>query len=98
MLQGLAIHLWDEDVNTAYHIVNRVYLKLKIEKILYEMGRNPTIKYFRVFGRKYYILRDRDNLSKFDFKSNEGIFVGYSRNSGAYLLYTYSDGIYKCNF
>jgi hypothetical protein len=39
-------------------------------------GKKPTVKYFRVFGSKCYILRDRENLRKFDPKSDEGIFLG----------------------
>jgi len=34
-----------------------------------------------------YILRDRENLGKFDPKSDEGIFLGYSTNSHAYRIY-----------
>ena len=36
------------------------------------------MKYFRVFGSKCYILNDRENPGKFDAKSDEGIFLGYS--------------------
>ena len=32
------------------------------------------VKYFRVFGSKCYILNDRENLGKFDAKSDEGFF------------------------
>ena len=45
------------------------------------------MKYFRVFGRKCYILNDRENLGKFDAKSDEGIFLRYSTNSQAYRVY-----------
>ena len=45
------------------------------------------MKYFRVFGSKCYILNDRENLGKFDVKSDEGIFLGYSTNSRAYRVY-----------
>jgi hypothetical protein len=34
-----------------------------------------------------YILRDRENLGKFDPKSDEGIFLGYSTNSRAYRVF-----------
>jgi hypothetical protein len=49
--------------------------------------RNPTVKYFKNFGSKCYILRDRENLGKFDTKSDEGIFLGYSTNSRAYRVF-----------
>jgi len=45
------------------------------------------VKYFRTFGSKCYILRDRENLGKFDSKSDEGIFLGYSTNSCAYRVF-----------
>ena len=43
--------------------------------------------YFRVFGSKCYILRDREQLGKFDTRSDECIFFGYSINSRAYRVY-----------
>ena len=36
---------------------------------------------------KYYILNDGENPGKFDAKSDEGIFLGYSTNSQAYRVY-----------
>jgi hypothetical protein len=65
-------------VNTACHIINRVYLRPETSKTPYEIwrGKKPTVKYFRTFGSKCYILRDRENLGKFDPKSDEGIFLG----------------------
>ena len=45
------------------------------------------MKYFRVFGSKCYIINDRENLGKFDAKSDEGIFLGYSTNSWAYRVF-----------
>ena len=45
------------------------------------------MKYFRVFGSKCYILSDRENLGKFDAKSDEGIFLGYFTNSRAYRVF-----------
>ena len=45
------------------------------------------MKYFRIFGSKCYILNDRENPRKFDAKSDEGIFLGYSTNSRAYRVH-----------
>jgi hypothetical protein len=82
-------HFWGEAVNTACHIINRVYLRPEINKNPYEIwrGKKPTVKYFRIFKSKCYILRDRENLRKFDPKSDEGIFLGYSTNSRAYRVF-----------
>ena len=45
------------------------------------------MKYFRVFGSKCYILNGQKNLGKFDAKSDEGIFLGYSTTSQAYRVF-----------
>ncbi|KAJ9566686.1 hypothetical protein OSB04_002652 [Centaurea solstitialis] len=49
--------------------------------------RKPNIDYFRVFGCKCYVLNDRDDLGKFDPKSDESIFIGYSHNSKTYQVF-----------
>ena len=80
---------WAEAVNTAYHIGNRIYFRAGRKKTSYEIWREkkPKVKYFRIFGSKCYILNDRENLGKFDAKSDEGIFLGYSINNRAYRVY-----------
>jgi hypothetical protein len=87
--KNLAQHFWGEAVNTACHIINRVYSRPETNKTPYEIwrGKKPTVKYFKTFGSKCYILRDRENLGKFDSKSDEGIFLGYSTNSRAYRVF-----------
>jgi hypothetical protein len=40
-----------------------------------------------VFGSTCYILSDRENLGKFDAKSDVGIFLGYSTTSRASQVY-----------
>ncbi|GJW71197.1 retrovirus-related pol polyprotein from transposon TNT 1-94 [Tanacetum coccineum] len=50
------------------------------------IGRKPTLDYFRVFGSKCFILNTKDYLTKFDPKSYEGVFLGYSQNSKAYII------------
>ena len=40
-----------------------------------------------MFGSKCYILNDQENLGKFDAKSDEGIFLGYSTTSWAYRVF-----------
>ena len=49
---------------------------------------NPTlIFFFKVFGCKCFILNTKENLCKFDTKSEVGIFLGYSNSSKAYRVY-----------
>ena len=59
------------------------------KKTSYEIWneKKPKVKYFRVFGSKCFILNDRENLGKFNAKSDEGIFLGYFVNSRAYRVY-----------
>ena len=80
---------WAEAVNTAVHVINRVYLRPGTNMTAYEIwkGKKLSVKYFRVFGSKCYILRDREYLTKFDTRSSEGIFLGYSNNSRAYRVF-----------
>jgi hypothetical protein len=87
--KNMAQHFWGEVVNIACHIINRVYLRPETNKTPYEIwrGKKSIVKYFRTFGSRCYILRDRENLEKFDPKSNEGIFLGYSTNSHAYRVF-----------
>ena len=59
------------------------------KKTSYELwrGKKPIVKYFRIFGSDCYILHDRENLEKFDAKSDNGYFLGYSSTSRAYRVY-----------
>ena len=45
------------------------------------------VKYFRIFGNDCYILRDKENLEKFDTKSDKGYFLGHSSTSRVYRVY-----------
>ena len=67
---------WVKAVNTSCHIGNRIFFRAGTKKTSYEIWKEkkPKVKYFRVFGSKCYILNDRENLGKFDAKSDEGIF------------------------
>ncbi|GJT62158.1 retrovirus-related pol polyprotein from transposon TNT 1-94 [Tanacetum coccineum] len=54
--------------------------------IVDDYSRKPTLDYFRVFGSKCFILNTKGYLTKFDPKSYEGVFLGYSQNSKAYII------------
>ena len=51
------------------------------------MERKPNVKYFIIFGSTCFILKNRENVRKFDYWSDEGIFLGYSSTSKAYWVY-----------
>ena len=60
-----------------------------LNKTPYELlkGRKPNLAYLRAFGYVCFIHNnDKDNLGKFDAKSDEGIFLGYSSQSKAYKV------------
>ena len=66
--KDVAKNLWGEAVNIACHTVNRVYFKPSTKKTPYELwkGRKPNVKYFRIFESICFILKDRENVGKFD--------------------------------
>ena len=45
------------------------------------------MSYFHVFGSVCYILSHKEHLGKFDAKSDDGVFLGYSNNSKTYCVY-----------
>ncbi|GJU15012.1 retrovirus-related pol polyprotein from transposon TNT 1-94 [Tanacetum coccineum] len=86
--QSLPQKFWCNDVDTSTYILNRILIKAILGKTPYELlrGRKPTLDYFRVFGSKCFILNTKYYLIKFDPKSCEGVFLGYSQNSKAYII------------
>nr|GEX08321.1 hypothetical protein [Tanacetum cinerariifolium] len=49
--------------------------------------RKPNIKFFRVFGCRCYLLNDYENVGKLKAKEHIGVFVGYSKESAAFIIY-----------
>jgi hypothetical protein len=75
-------------IYTKIHILNRAQLRPNHDKTPYELWFRPTsVKHFKIFGSKCYIKNDEDNLGKFDPRSDEGIFIGYSPNKKSYRCY-----------
>ena len=50
-------------------------------------GRKLNIGYFKVFECKCFILNTKDNLGKFDAKSDKGIFLEYFHTSRTYRVF-----------
>ncbi|KAH9680653.1 Integrase catalytic domain-containing protein [Citrus sinensis] len=86
---SLPKYFWAEAVNAACYVLNRVLIRPNLNKTPYELwkDRKPNIGYFKVFGCKCFVLNTKDNLGKFDPKSDVGIFLGYSNSSKAYRVY-----------
>ena len=85
----LSMKLWAKVVSTACYTINRVYVRSGMGKTPYEIWRckKPNLSHFHIFGSKCYILNDREHLGKFDSKSDEDVFLGYSNNNMAYHVY-----------
>ncbi|XP_070004244.1 uncharacterized protein [Nicotiana sylvestris] len=81
---------WAEAVNTAFYIINRCMTRCIIETTPYELlkGRKPNISHLRAVGCKCFMhYNGKDSLGKFDPRSDEGVFLGYSSHSKAYNIY-----------
>ncbi|GJW55061.1 putative ribonuclease H-like domain-containing protein [Tanacetum coccineum] len=78
-----------EAVNTACYVQNKVLVVKPHNKTQYELfhGRTPTLSFMRPFGCPATILNTIDHLGKFDGKTDEGFFVGYSLNSQAFRVF-----------
>ena len=74
-----------EVVSIAVYTLNRVQVKKGTNTTAFELwyGHSPNVKHFKIFGCKCYILKESRN-EKFDVKSEEGIFLGYSTRSKYY--------------
>ncbi|GJR31766.1 retrovirus-related pol polyprotein from transposon TNT 1-94 [Tanacetum coccineum] len=86
--QSLPQKFWCNAVDTSTYILNRILVRAFLGKTPYELlrGRKPTLDYVRVFGSKCFILNTKYYLTKFDPKSYECVFLGYSQNSKAYII------------
>ena len=75
--KDVARNLWGEAINTACHTVNMVYFRPGTKKIPQELwkGKKPNVKYFRIFGSTCFILKDRENVGKFDSSTSKAYRV-----------------------
>eukprot|EP00253_Pinus_taeda_P027922 PITA_27922 len=71
---------WGEAVFAGITILNKTNVWVNNTQTPHELwyGKNPTIKYFKVFGRKCYIKRIDEKLRKFEPRADEGILLGYT--------------------
>ncbi|GKA79415.1 putative ribonuclease H-like domain-containing protein [Tanacetum coccineum] len=80
---------WAEAVNTVCYVQNRVIIVKPHNKTPYELfrGITPALNFMRPFRCHVTILNTLDHLGKFDGKSDDGFFVGYSLTSKAFRVY-----------
>lgn len=89
---SLPKYFWVDVINNACHVLNRVVIRPILERqpMSYSKAGNLTFPIFHVFSCKCFILNKRkENLGKFNAKSDEGIFLGYSSSSKAYRVYNH---------
>lgn len=83
---NLPKNLWTYAVMTAAVIRNRCYNKRVGQTPHYMFtGRKPDLSKMKEFGSVCYAYRQ--NKKKLDSRCEKGIFVGYDKNSPAYLVY-----------
>ncbi|GJX34220.1 putative ribonuclease H-like domain-containing protein [Tanacetum coccineum] len=77
------------DFKLADESQNRVLVVKPYNKTPYELfrGKTHSLSFMRPFGCHVTILNTLDHLGKFDGKSDDGFFVGYSLNSKAFRVY-----------
>lgn len=77
---------WPYAIQTAAHIRNRCYNN-RLENTPFFMltGQKPDLSKMLVFGLECHTYQH--NRKKLDSKCTKGVFVGYDKNSPAYLVY-----------
>nr|GEW05604.1 hypothetical protein [Tanacetum cinerariifolium] len=83
------LFFWAEAIATTCFTQNRSLIIPRHEKTPYHIinGRKPSVKFFHIFGSLCYIARDGENLDKMKEKCDACIFVGYSTQSRAYMVF-----------
>jgi hypothetical protein len=91
---------WAKVINTACYSINRLYLHRILKKTSYELltSKKSNVSYFRVFGRKCFILVKRGRKSKFAPKVVEGFLFGYDSNTRAYKVFNKSTGLVEVSY
>ena len=85
MEKNVSLKYWRKATSSTIYTLNPVQVKKDTYSTPFELwyGYSPNVKYFKVFRRNFYILKDFRNI-KIDTKSEEGILLSYSTRSKAY--------------
>ncbi|WVZ80394.1 hypothetical protein U9M48_027868 [Paspalum notatum var. saurae] len=72
---------------------NRIFLRAVLNKTSYELrfGRQPKVSHLRVFGCMCFVHK-LGNLDKFEPRSSDGVFLGYTTHSRAYCVWLLDSG------
>ena len=71
-------------------MLNKALIRSILKKTTYKLYKEKkhNISYFKIFGyRSFILINDKDKLKKFDIKSDEDIFLGYSSHNKAYRVF-----------
>ena len=88
-------NLWTYALSTSGYTRNRCFQK-RTACTPYELftGKKPNIRNMAPFGSKCFVVVDK-HKRKLDDRSYEGTFIGYDRESPAFLIYDRSTGAIK---
>nr|GEX85001.1 hypothetical protein [Tanacetum cinerariifolium] len=86
---NLPLFLWAEAIATACFTQNRSIIHKRFDNTPYELmnKRKPNIKFFCVFGYRCYLFINYEDIGKLKAKEDIGVFIGYSKESGAFRIY-----------
>nr|GFA51753.1 hypothetical protein [Tanacetum cinerariifolium] len=91
------LFFWAEAIATTCFTQNRSLVIPRHEKTPYHFINNwkLSVKFFHIFGSICYIIRDGENLDKKKEKGDECIFVGYSNQLRAYIVFNKRERVIK---
>ena len=87
---NLSKYFWEEAINTACYVINRVTIRSLLLKTPYELykERKPNVSHLKSFGCKCFILNNgKHPIGKMDVNNDEAFFMGYALNSKAYRIF-----------
>jgi hypothetical protein len=87
-------HFWADSISIACYISNRIFLRSILQLTPFELhfGHNPSVSHLRPFGCKCFVLKC-GNLGKFESRSLDGIFLGYTPHARSYRVYNLETNI-----
>jgi hypothetical protein len=85
-----ARRFWTDAISTACYISNQIFLRSILHLAPFELrfGCNPSVSHFRPFGCKCFVLKC-GNLDKFESRSFDDIFLGYTPHGRSYRVYNF---------
>jgi hypothetical protein len=92
MINELPLALWNEEINTAVYMKNRIPHKAVKESTPYEVihDNEPPIHHLQPFSRKCFVHipeEKRPSGSKLLPRAVEGKFIGYSNSNSIFCIY-----------